>query len=251
MSADPGIFARRIELEFENIRDRRKAMEQKHTLHDVPLFTKLSPNELKLITGISRTRKFTKDQIIFLEGEPFSGFYVLLSGSVKVYKLKGDSDEVVLSTLEPYRSFAESYLFSGSHFYSSCAQAVEESSALYIPRDDFASLMGRNPALAIRVSEGFAVRLMELNRRLDILAPTVEGRVARYFLNEIELNNSIRMPEPYFNLLIRKKDLAEHLGIASETLSRTFRSFKEGRIIREVSKKIFVTNLKKLRDLSE
>lgn len=224
-------------------------MEQKRTLHDVPLFTKLSPTEIKLITGISKTKKYRRNQIIFLEGEAFAGFYILISGGVKMYKLKGNGEEIVLKRLEPYRSFAESYLFSGSRFYTSCAQAVEDSTMMFIPSDEFAMLLARNPALAIRISEASAVKLMTLSRRLDLLASAVDVRVARYLLNEVQLNNSIRMPEPYFNLLIHKKDLAAHLGIASETLSRTLKKFKQDRIIREVSKRVFVTNLKKLRDI--
>lgn len=225
-------------------------MAEKHNLHDVPLFTKLSPIELKLITGVSRTKKYRKNQIIFLEGEAFAGFYVLLSGSVKMYKLKGNGEEIVLKTLEPYRSFAESYLFSGSRFYSSCAQALEDSTALYVPSDEFSALLGRNPALAIRISEASAIKLMDLDRRLDLLASAVDMRVAKYLLNEIQLNNSIRMPEPYFNLLIHKKDLAAHLGIASETLSRALRKLKQAKIIRERPRKIFVTNVRRLRDIA-
>ncbi len=226
-------------------------MEIKRTLHNVPIFEKLSPTELKLLTHISRTKRYRKNQIVFLEGEVFSGFYVVLSGSVKVYKLNQDGEEVVLNKLEPLRSFAESSLFSGSRFYSSCAQALEDSSLMFFPSKEFALLLGKNPALAIRISEAFAVRLMELNQRFDLLADGVEGRVARYVLNEIQLNDSIKLPEPVFNLMIPKKDLAQHLGIAGETLSRTFRRLKEERVIREVSKKIFVMNLKRLRELAQ
>ncbi len=226
-------------------------MAQKHNLHDVPLFARLSPAELKLITNVSKTKRYRKNQIIFLEGETFSGFYVLLSGSVKVYKLKGNGEEFVLGRLEPYRSFAESYLFSGSHFYSSCAQATEDTTVLFVPGDEFEALLGRNPALAIRISEASAVRLMEVSQKMNLLASAAEVRVARYLLNEIQLNNSIRMPEPFFNLLIHKKDLASHLGIASETLSRIFGRFKQAKIIREKTRKIFVTNVKKLRELAE
>ncbi len=225
-------------------------MEQKRTLHEVPLFARLSPTELKLITGVSKVRRYKKDQIIYLEGEPFSGFYVLTAGSVKIYRLKGDGREVVLSNLDPYRSFAESYLFSGSRFYASCAQAVEDSSALFFQSAEFAALMGRNPALAIRISEASATTLMDIDRALDLLASGAEARVAKYLLNEIELNNSIRMPEPFFTLLVRKKDLASHLGIANETLSRMLRKLKDDKIIREVSRKVFVTDLKRLRELS-
>lgn len=226
-------------------------MKHKRNLHDVPMFAKLSPNELKLITNISKTKRYKKNQIVFLEGEAFSGFYVVLSGSVKVYKLGGSGDEIILNKLDPFRSFAESSLFSGSRFYTSCAQALQDSTLLYFPISEITSLMGKNPALAIRVSEAFAVRLMELNQRFDVLASDVEGRVVRYLLNEVQLNNSVRLPEPFFNLVIHKKDLAAHLGIASETLSRIFRKLKEEKIIREVSKKIFVTNLKRLRELAQ
>ncbi len=226
-------------------------MEQKRSLHDVTLFAKLSPGEIRLITGISKITKYRKNQIIFLEGEPFSGFYVLLAGSVKIYKLKGDGDEIVLSRLHSYESFAESCLFAGIHFYSSCAQAVEDSTVLHVPRDAFHLIMTRNPALAVRISEAASVMLSDLNRGLGLLGSSVEGRVAKYLLNEIQLNNSIRMPEPYFNLSIHKKDLAAHLGIASETLSRTLKRLKDGKIIREVSKKIFITDVRKLRDLAK
>jgi CRP/FNR family transcriptional regulator, dissimilatory nitrate respiration regulator len=226
-------------------------MDRKHTLHDVPIFEKLSATELKLLTGISKAKRYRKNQIIFLEGEVFSGFYVVLTGSIRVYKLNRNGEEIVLSKLEPFRSFAESSLFSGSRFYSACAQAIEDSSLMFFPSKDFASVLGKNPALAIRISEGFAVRLMELNQRFDLLADGVEGRVARYLLNEIQLNNTMKLPEPVFNLSIPKKDLAEHLGVADETLSRMFRKLKDDKVIREVSKRIFVTNLKRLRELAQ
>ena len=226
-------------------------MKHKPNLHDVPLFARLSPNELKLITNISKTKRYKKNEIVYLEGETYSGFYVVLSGLVKVYRLGDGGEEITLNKPGSFRSFAESSLFSGSRFYTSCAQALEDSTLLYFPTPEFTSLIGKNPALAIRISQALAVRLMELDRRLDILASGVEGRIARYLLNEVQLNNSINLPEPVFNLVIHKKDLAAHLGIASATLSRTLKKLKQEKIIREVSKRIFVTNLKRLRELTK
>lgn len=225
-------------------------MKQSQSLHDIPLLGRLSPIELKLITDLAKTRRFRKNQIIFLEGEAFSGFYIVLSGSVKVYKLKGDGKEILMHKLEPFRSFAESLLISGSRFYTSCAQALEDSSVLFIPIEEFTELMYRNPALAIKISEALSLRLAKLSQQNAMLASSVEERVAKYLLNEVQLNNSVRLPEPFFSLAIRKKDLAAHLGIAKETLSRTLKKLKQDGVVREVSKKMFITNLKKLRKLA-
>lgn len=197
-----------------------------------------------------RTKHYKKNQIVYLEGETYSGFYVVLSGLVKVYRLSNEGKEITLNKLDPFRSFAESSLFSGSRFYASCAQALEDSTLLYFPSLEFTSLMSENPALAVRISQALGVRLIELGHRLDLIASDVEGKVARYLLNEVQLNNSVKLPEPSFNLVIQKKDLAAHFGIASATLSRMLKKLKEKKIIREVSKRIFVTNLKKLRELA-
>ena len=226
-------------------------MKQSHSLHDVSIFRKLSPSGLKLVTEVSKTKRYKKNQIIFLEGEPFGGFYIVLTGQVKVYKLDGNDEVTSLDMIEPFSCFAESVLFSKSNFHSSCAQAVEDSTVLFVPVEDFMSLMSHNLAFAIRISEALGVQLARLDRKIGSLSSSVDRRVAKYLLNEVQLNNSIRLPEPFFSLSVHKKDLAAHLGVASETLSRILKLLKEEKVIREVSKNIFVTNLKKLRKIAE
>ncbi|MGC8594313.1 MAG: Crp/Fnr family transcriptional regulator [Candidatus Kryptoniota bacterium] len=220
-------------------------------LNNVPLFEKLNKNELKMVANISNMRRFRKGQIIFLEGETYGGLFILLKGTVKVYKLASDGSELTLHLLTPYRSFAEAPLFTGTKVYPACAQATEDSSLLYIPQRDFIAMMEKNPAVAVRISEGFAARLMELNQKLDTFGALSLTKLARYILNEITLNNTIKLPEPFFILRASKKDLASHIGIAGETLSRNLKILKEKKIIREKARTLFVTNLKLLSELAK
>lgn len=220
-------------------------------LKNVPLFEKLNKNELELVLDIAIIKDYRKDQIIFLEGEIYGGLFILLKGTVKIYKLSTDGSEVVLHLLKPYRSFAEAPLFTGTQIYPACAQATEDSSLLYISKKDFIAMMEKNPAIAVRISEGFAPRLLELNQKFDSLGVPSRTRLARYILNEITLNDTIKLPEPFFTFQTSKKDLASHLGIASETLSRNLKKLKERKIIREKAKTIFVTNLKLLHQLAK
>jgi CRP-like cAMP-binding protein len=219
-------------------------------LKEIPLFGKLDDDELGMVREISAVKKFPKDRIIFLEGEKFTGFYVVLSGSVKVYKLSGSGDETVLHILKPYRSFAEAPVLTGATVYPACAEATEDSLLYYVPAAEFRKLLKNSSSVAIKISEVLALRLTELNRRFGQLSANVEGRLARYIVGEITLNGTVDKREPFFVLSSSKKDLASQLGMAVETLSRALRKLKDRKIIRECSKKIFVADLKRLKEIS-
>lgn len=221
------------------------------SLHLVPLFEKLTEDELRMIFTTGSAKNFTRNEMIFLEGDPFTGFYVLLQGAVKVYRLFSDGSEAVLHLLKPYKSFAETPLFTGTGVYPACAQATEDSIVFYVPKSDFKNLMKEHPSLSMKISEALASRLMELNTKIGQLSVDVESRLARFMLGEITSNGSIGRTEPVFALPCSKKDLAAQLGIAVETLSRALRKLKDQKVIRESSKKIFVIDITRLRELSK
>lgn len=203
-----------------------------------------------MIFEAGSTRNVSKNEMIFLEGEPFTGFYVVLQGTVKVYRLFADGSEAVLHMLKPYKSFAETPIFTDTGVYPACAQATEDSILFCIPKPEFRRLMEEYPSLSMKISEALASRLMELNVKIGQLSVDVEARLARFILGEITSNGSIGKTEPVFTLTSSKKDLAAQLGIAVETLSRALRKLKDQKVIRESSKKIFVLDVKRLRELS-
>ncbi len=53
------------------------------------------------VPGISRRQRYRTDQILFHEGDPSDGLYILQSGLLKVYATSGSGDEVVYNVLEP------------------------------------------------------------------------------------------------------------------------------------------------------
>lgn len=221
------------------------------SLHLVPLFKKLTDDELNKIFEAGSTRNFSKNEMIFLEGEPFTGFYVVLQGTVKVYRLFSDGSEAVLHLLKPYKSFAETPLFTDTGVYPACAQATEDSILFCVPKAEFRRLMEGYPSLSMKISGALASRLMELNMKIGQLSVDAEARLARFMIGEITSNGSITKTEPVFTLTSSKKDLAAQLGIAVETLSRALRKLKDQKIIRESSKKIFVLDVKRLQEMSK
>lgn len=210
----------------------------------------MDDRELGLICGIGSAKDYSKDRVIFLEGDPFTGFYVVIGGQVKVYKLSADGEETILHMLTPYRSFAETPLLTGNDEFPACAQAVEDCILFHLPKAEFRRIMEESPSLALKLSEALASRLMELNRKLGQMSAGVETRLAQFFLSEITSNGSVDRTEPSFPLTTTKKDLASQLGMAIETLSRALRKLKDAGIIRESSGRIFVLDVPRLRKLA-
>ncbi len=99
---------------------------------------------------------------------------------------------------------------------------------------------------------GFAKRMRKLSNKMEeISTKEVSSRLARFILEEIEKNDSIKLKEPFLRLTISKATVASYIGTITETLSRTFKKFQDENIITMNGKKIFVNDLKKLKQIAK
>ena len=76
-----------------------------------PLFAGLKEEELTKIKSIASLKKVGKKEIIFSDGEEAKGFYAILSGKVKIYKISPEGKEQILHVVSVPDAFAEAALF--------------------------------------------------------------------------------------------------------------------------------------------
>ena len=225
---------------------------KKETLRDVPLFSEMDISHLREISEISRIEQFKKNQHIFLENDPYRGFYIVLKGSVKVYRISAEAKEYILHLRKPPQPFADVPLFEEGGDYPANAQALEDSLLLFIPKNEFTELIRKNPSIALKMLAGFAKRMRNMTNKMEeISTKEVSNRLARFILDEIAKNKSIKLSEPFLRLTIPKATVATYLGTITETLSRTFKKFQDNNIIVVDGKKIFVKDLRKLKQLAK
>ncbi|CAG1771463.1 Fumarate and nitrate reduction regulatory protein [uncultured bacterium] len=221
------------------------------TLQDLPLFSELTIEDLRTITSFSSLKKIEKGTHLFYEGEPYSGFYIVLKGSVKVYRISPQGKEAVMHLVSPFDSFAEVPLFESKKCFPVNAQALESSMVLHIPVDGFLEFLEKHPAVSLKMMAGFAKKLRILTDRLEKLAiKEVSGRLAAYLMSELQSQgkeNSIIMA---ITLSISKATLAAYLGTITETLSRTFQKLAADGIITVKGKKIIIHRLQELQQLA-
>lgn len=225
---------------------------KKETLLDVPLFSEMDISHLREISEISRIEQFKKNQHIFLENDSYRGFYIVLKGSVKVYRISCEAKEYILHLRKPPQPFADVPLFEEGGNYPANALALEDSVLLFIPKEEFTELIRNNPSIALKMLAGFARRMRDMTDKMEeISTKEVSNRVARFILKEIEKNGSIKLKEPFLRLTISKANVATYLGTITETLSRTFKKLHDENVIMVTGKKIFVKDLKKLKQLAK
>ncbi len=214
-------------------------------LKDIPLFKGLSPRLLRDLEGIGLSREFEKDQMLFSQGDPAGGFYVLLSGRVKVMKLSSQGKSQILGVLGPGDTVGEVPVFEGGT-YPAYAQAMDRCSTIFFPRDRFVALIRSNSDLALGMMAILSRRLRRLTALAESLSlKEVPARVAQYLLDLKEIQGE----EVLLNA--KKGEVAEMLGTTPETLSRVLSRFSAQKIIRVEGSRIKIANTQALEDLAE
>jgi len=194
---------------------------------------------------IAVAKVFEKGEMVFYEGDDGAGFYLLLSGLIKIYKLSMEGKEQTLQFIKPNETFGEVVVFAGKAFPAN-AEASQKSRVLLFPRKDFLEIIRKNPDLALAMLAILSERLRRFTIQVEnISLKEVPGRLAAYFLylSKQEGEN--------FILEISKGQLASLLGTIPETLSRILTRMKERGIINVEGRQIQLLDLKQLISLSE
>jgi CRP-like cAMP-binding protein len=222
------------------------------TLRSLPLFSELSIEQMRRIFAISKAIKINKNNYVFREGDNYKGFYILLKGSVKIFRISAEGKEAVIHLLKRFDSFADVPMFEGGGVYPVNAQAIADSILILIPKTEFLNLLSSSPAVCLKMLAGFSKRMRGLTRQVAALTTTeVPERFAEYLIGEIKRSGTEKLPEPFIKLNVSKKDIASYIGTISATLSRTIRKMQTEKIIRVSGKTIFVLDLPGLKKMAQ
>ncbi len=219
-------------------------------LKQCPLFAGLKEEDLRKIKSISIPKKIVKKELIFAEGETAKGFYVILSGKVKLYKISPEGKEQILHIVSAPDAFAEAALFLEGT-YPAYAEALSDGQLLFIPARDFTQMIERNPKLSINMIISLSHFLKKFTALIEELSlKEVSSRVAKYLL-DLSLKAEREGKDPmWVEFDMSKSQLASRLGTISETLSRTLGKLKTKEIIDVKKHRVKILNRKSLEELA-
>lgn len=194
--------------------------QQKQTLASVPLFSGLASAELDFLARSVIPKSYSAGQLIFGEGEPCLGLFVVASGNVRIFKTSPSGREQVLSIDGPGSSVAELPVFDGGS-YPASASAVEEAVVLFVSKESFQELCLAHPQVALKVLRVVGSRLRRLVGIIEELSfTTVRHRLAAFLLRlakhaGVQVGRSISFTLPDSN-----QEIASQIGTVRELVSR-------------------------------
>jgi CRP/FNR family cyclic AMP-dependent transcriptional regulator len=133
-------------------------------LSHVPIFTGLDQPALDALALLSSEKTFRAGEVIIAEGDTSVGLFVILRGRAEIVKDDGTATPVVLSTLSVGSAFGELALL-GEWKRVATVRAVEETRCLGIDRWQFLAHLQKEPAVAVKMLQYVARRLVENEAR--------------------------------------------------------------------------------------
>lgn len=138
-------------------------------LREIPLFEGMSRGELSAIESILHRREYTPDEVLFHQGNPGVGMYIIREGTIEiVYEPTGDT----LAELSDGDFFGELALLNETPRSATAISRTD--SVLYgLFRPDLLGLVKREPSLGVqillRMARVISERLIHTNEQVQQL----------------------------------------------------------------------------------
>ncbi len=213
-------------------------------LRGCSMFAQVPAGDLERIAAFVETRRASRGDYLFREGDAARGFFIIRLGAVNVHRVGADGMEKTIHVFRQGQSFAEGAL-AGDGGYPASARAEEDCELLFVPRAEFLVLLRSHADLALRMIGSMSQHLRLLVNALeDLQGKDVETRLINWLLKRCPQPRTAASAE--IALDVTKSVLAAELSTRSETLSRALARLRDAGHIEVAGKRIRVLSPERL-----
>ena len=212
----------------------------------LPLFVELTPEQIDQVVAGTREKRVGKGEMLFHKGDTPRGFFVVVSGQVKLAFPSSQGNDKVVEILGPRQSFGEAVMFM-DRAYPVFAETLADTLLLHIAKKTVFELLERDSSFARRMLAGLSLRLHSLLQDVESYSlSSSTQRVIGYLLQHCDVQPSTGAVA--IALPTSKQVIASRLNLTPETLSRIFHQLGEQGLITMQGKKVTIHDLQRLRE---
>lgn len=186
------------------------------------IFSSLNDETLTSLISDGAISSHARGEVLFMQGDQATAFFVVLEGWVKVYRMTAAGDEAIVGIFTRGQNFAEAAAFTGG-IYPASGEAVSDARILKIPARRLFDRISKSPEIGLAMLASTSQHLHLLVRQIEQLkAHTGAQRVAEFLVSMTsQRSGRCKIALPYDKAL-----LAGKLGMKPESLSRAFQRLK-------------------------
>jgi CRP/FNR family transcriptional regulator len=219
------------------------------SLYNLCLPLGLKNNDLvRLDSIIERSQNYKRGYSLFTSDQAFKSLFVVRSGSFKTTISASDGRDQVTGFYFPGEFIGLDAIHQQN--YQSSAKALESSSVCELPFANMEEIGKQMPQLQIQMLTRLSKELAgDKNLMLLLGKKTADEKLATFLLSLSKRFQDRGFSATDFQLSMSRSDIANHLGLAVETVSRLFSRFQEEGLISIAGKALSVKNIDKLRQV--
>ncbi|NMB27734.1 MAG: Crp/Fnr family transcriptional regulator [Tissierellia bacterium] len=198
----------------------QKGKKDRTCIEMVPIFNALTYDEMMEVAMITNSREYEKGEMIYTAGDKGERLFVIHKGKVKITRFSDLGKEQVIRILGPGDFMGELSLFVPTPLTDN-GEALENTTVCVIDGERLKGLMVKYPTIALKVLEELSTRLGKAENLIESLGiHDVETRIAKTILDLANDKGEVV-------LRMSKGNLASHIGMSQETLSRKLSYFQD------------------------
>lgn len=202
-------------------------------LGKVPLFYNITDMELigMLTCFHSRVRRYDKEGIIAVEGDPYTGIGVILSGGVIVSKINEQGERVVISKFGQGQMFGEMIAFSEKNKWPATVSALKDTEVISIDPslivNTCGKMCGSHRQLIMNMLTLVSNKALVLNKKVEYLSKkSMRGKLAKYIIEQKKGKETKN-----FEVDLNRNELSDFLNVSRPSMSRELGRMKEDGLI--------------------
>jgi CRP/FNR family transcriptional regulator len=213
-------------------------------LRSFPCLSGLGKDDLLFMGKLTKIKKINRNEVLFEETDQAKFFFVLKSGTVKLYKTSQEGRELVIRIMGLGDYFCCAPLCSGG-YYMVRAIAIEDTTLIVIPSEAFINAL-RNTVSETgwKIITGLCNKIYFMSSLIEDLAfKDVEKRVMATLLT---LSSQMPQQGELISFQLSHQDVASMTGTVREVVARTMSKLKKEGVVTHTSVKGFTIDRARL-----
>jgi CRP/FNR family transcriptional regulator len=228
--------------------DPRPGVGAVHEMLDL-LGVRVDPGQKLPATPLA-VRRLQAGQSLFFEGAPAPSIYIVRAGTFKAFHTAEDGYEQVFGFARRGDLLGCDALSGDRHLMGTVA--LEDASVYVVALPDFYALAQSLPAFYRGVMRAVSGAMIDLTQLADMMAAVAaEVRLARFLVHLSRRMSSCGQSSRSLHLLMTRRDIGSYLGVAHETISRSFAALAALRLVKVDQRKVEILDFAGLQGFAQ